>query len=146
MREVEKHTLLVLNTWKEKCIFSAQDEAKKVFKNIEFFVCFKFELKEKRQKGFDFVLLLQFTFNLMAKNIMSMDPGQPETEQLKKEYVTFMKGVVSAPLNLPGTAYRKALQVMKGVGFFLMIIKLWVSDESDGFCSGFGFDSLDQQS
>lgn len=42
---------------------------------------------------------------------MSMDPGMPETEQLKKEYVTFMKGVVSAPLNLPGTAYRKALQV-----------------------------------
>ncbi|EOX91116.1 Cytochrome P450 - like 10 [Theobroma cacao] len=80
LREVEKHTLLVLSTWKEDCIFSAQDEAKK------------------------------FTFNLMAKNIMSMDPGHPETEQLKKEYVTFMKGVVSAPLNLPGTAYRKALQ------------------------------------
>ncbi|PPD84197.1 hypothetical protein GOBAR_DD18877 [Gossypium barbadense] len=100
LREVEKHTLLVLNTWKEKCIFSAQDEAKK------------------------------FTFNLMAKNIMSMDPGHPETEQLKKEYVTFMKGVVSAPLNLPGTAYRKALQVMKGVGFFVMIIKLWHSNLS----------------
>ncbi|OMO56880.1 Cytochrome P450 [Corchorus capsularis] len=80
LREVEKHTLLVLSTWKENCIFSAQDEAKK------------------------------FTFNLMAKNIMSMDPGQPETEKLKQEYVTFMKGVVSAPLNLPGTAYRKALQ------------------------------------
>lgn len=47
----------------------------------------------------------------MAKNIMSMDPGHPETEQLKKEYVTFMQGVVSAPINLPGTAYRKALQV-----------------------------------
>ncbi|XVE87290.1 hypothetical protein DITRI_Ditri18aG0105300 [Diplodiscus trichospermus] len=80
LREVEKHTLLVLGTWKENCIFSAQDEAKK------------------------------FTFNLMAKNIMSLDPGHPETEQLKQEYVTFMKGVVSAPLNLPGTAYRKALQ------------------------------------
>ena len=47
----------------------------------------------------------------MAKHIMSMDPGEEETEQLKKEYVTFMKGVVSAPLNLPGTAYREALQV-----------------------------------
>ncbi|XVE82633.1 hypothetical protein DITRI_Ditri16bG0021900 [Diplodiscus trichospermus] len=62
LREVEKHTLLVLSSWKENCVFSAQDEAKK------------------------------FTFNLMAKNIMSMDPGHPETEQLKKEYVTFMKG------------------------------------------------------
>ncbi|KDP36687.1 hypothetical protein JCGZ_08846 [Jatropha curcas] len=80
LKEVEKQTLLVLNSWRENCAFSAQDEAKK------------------------------FTFNLMAKHIMSMDPGKPETEQLKKEYVTFMKGVVSAPINLPGTAYRKALQ------------------------------------
>lgn len=80
LREVEKHTLLVLNSWKENCTFSAQEEAKK------------------------------YTFNLMAKHIMSLDPGKPETEQLKKEYITFMKGVVSAPLNLPGTAYRKALQ------------------------------------
>lgn len=78
--EVEKHTLLVLGSWKQNSVICAQDEAKK------------------------------FTFNLMAKHIMSLDPGKPETEQLKKEYITFMKGVVSAPLNFPGTAYRKALQ------------------------------------
>lgn len=48
----------------------------------------------------------------MAKQIMSLDPWNLETEQLKKEYVCFMKGVVSAPLNLPGTAYRKALKVI----------------------------------
>lgn len=49
----------------------------------------------------------------MAKHIMSLEPGKHETELLKKEYVTFMKGVVSPPLNLPGSAYRKALQVIK---------------------------------
>ncbi|XP_048128491.1 cytochrome P450 90B1 isoform X2 [Rhodamnia argentea] len=80
LREVEQSTLLVLSSWKESCTFSAQDESKK------------------------------FTFNLMAKHIMSLDPGEAETEQLKKEYVTFMKGVVSPPLNFPGTAYRKALR------------------------------------
>ncbi|KAJ1420732.1 Cytochrome P450 [Sesbania bispinosa] len=80
LKEMEKQILLVLNSWKENCTFSALDEAKK------------------------------FTFNLMAKHIMSLDPGNLETEQLKKEYVYFMKGVVSAPLNLPGTAYRKALK------------------------------------
>lgn len=48
----------------------------------------------------------------MAKQIMSLDPWNLETEELKKEYVSFMKGVVSAPLNLPGTAYRKALKVI----------------------------------
>lgn len=56
--------------------------------------------------------LLQFTFNLMAKHIMSLDPGKLETEMLKKEYLTFMKGVVSPPLNLPGTPYRRALKVI----------------------------------
>ncbi|XP_061342379.1 cholesterol 22-monohydroxylase CYP90B51 isoform X4 [Gastrolobium bilobum] len=80
LKEVEKHTLLVLSSWKDNSTFSAQDEAKK------------------------------FTFNLMAKHIMSLDPGNMETEELKKEYITFMKGVVSAPLNFPGTAYWKALK------------------------------------
>ncbi|XP_028116156.1 probable protein phosphatase 2C 64 [Camellia sinensis] len=46
----------------------------------------------------------------MTKHIMSLDPGKQETEELKKEYITFMKGVVSPPLNLPGTPYRKALK------------------------------------
>ncbi|EEF40874.1 cytochrome P450 90B1 [Ricinus communis] len=89
LREVEKHTLLVLDSWSDNSTFSAQHEAKK------------------------------FTFNLMAKHIMSMDPGKPETEQLKKEYVTFMKGVVSAPLNFPGTAYRKALQSRSSILKFI---------------------------
>ncbi|XP_076930455.1 cholesterol 22-monohydroxylase CYP90B51-like [Bidens hawaiensis] len=80
VKEVEKSILWVLDSWQENSPFSAQDEAKK------------------------------FTFNLMAKHIMSLEAGEPETEQLKKEYVTFMKGVVSAPLNFPGTAYRKALK------------------------------------
>lgn len=30
LKEVEKHSLLVLGSWKENCTFSAQDEAKKV--------------------------------------------------------------------------------------------------------------------
>lgn len=81
LREVERNTLLVLASWNHNSTFSAQDEAKK------------------------------FTFNLMAKHIMSLDPGEVETEKLKKEYVTFMKGVVSPPLNFPGTAYWKALRV-----------------------------------
>ncbi|EAZ26139.1 hypothetical protein OsJ_10004 [Oryza sativa Japonica Group] len=78
--EVERHTLLVLRAWPPSSTFSAQHQAKK------------------------------FTFNLMAKNIMSMDPGEEETERLRREYITFMKGVVSAPLNLPGTPYWKALK------------------------------------
>ncbi|KAJ4766808.1 Cytochrome P450 90B1 [Rhynchospora pubera] len=78
--EVERQTKLVLRSWPVESSFSAQEEAKK------------------------------FTFNLMAKNIMSMDQEEAETEKLRLEYITFMKGVVSAPLNFPGTSYRKALK------------------------------------
>ncbi|KAG9440975.1 hypothetical protein H6P81_021140 [Aristolochia fimbriata] len=87
--EVEKHTLLVLSSWNNNSLVYAQEEAKK------------------------------FTFNFMAKHIMSMDPGRPETEKLKKEYITFMKGVVSPPFNLPGTAYRKALQSRSSILKFI---------------------------
>lgn len=54
----------------------------------------------------------------MAEHIMSLQPGKIETENLKKEYVTFMKGVVSAPLNFPGTAYWRALKVLIIMMFF----------------------------
>ncbi|CAH9087027.1 unnamed protein product [Cuscuta epithymum] len=80
LKEVEKHTLFVLGSWNPGSVICAQDEAKK------------------------------YTFNFMAEHIMSLEPGKLETEKLKKEYITFMKGVVSAPLNFPGTAYRRALQ------------------------------------
>ncbi|MED6151746.1 hypothetical protein PIB30_085389 [Stylosanthes scabra] len=80
LKDVEKHSLIVLNSWKHNSTFSAQDEAKR------------------------------FTFNFMAKHILSLDPGNVETEHIKDMYANFMKGVVSVPLNLPGTAYRKALK------------------------------------
>ncbi|KAK4262179.1 hypothetical protein QN277_027764 [Acacia crassicarpa] len=80
LKDVEKHALLVLNSWKQNVKFSAHQEAKK------------------------------FTLNLMVKNILSLEPDHPEAEVLKKAYAAFMKVLVSAPLNCPGSAYRKALQ------------------------------------
>ncbi|KAL1569461.1 cytochrome P450 90B1-like isoform X2 [Salvia divinorum] len=55
LRQVECHTALVLSSWAHGTIVCAQDEAKK------------------------------FTFNLMAEQIMSLEPGEAETERLKKE-------------------------------------------------------------
>lgn len=80
LQDIETHALLTLNSWKESQAFSAQAEAKK------------------------------YTFNLMAKQLMSCNPEDPETEYLMKEYFSFMKGVVSAPINFPGTTYWKALK------------------------------------
>ncbi|KAG6471622.1 hypothetical protein ZIOFF_069066 [Zingiber officinale] len=78
--EVERHSLLVLRSWIHGSTFSALEEAKK------------------------------FTFNMMAKNMLSMDPYEAKTDKLRLEYITFMKGVISAPLKIPGTPYWKALK------------------------------------
>ncbi|KAH9297115.1 hypothetical protein KI387_028797, partial [Taxus chinensis] len=88
--DIEMQTLLTLKSWeKMKQPLSVQSETKK------------------------------FTFNLMAKQILSFNSGEPETDDLMKEYFTFMKGVISAPINFPGTSYRRALKsrskILEGV-------------------------------
>ncbi|GLJ30335.1 hypothetical protein SUGI_0600120 [Cryptomeria japonica] len=80
LQEIHSHALYTLKSWRDKQLVSAQAEAKK------------------------------YTFNLMARQIMSCNPWEPQTEYLMREYFSFMKGVVSAPLNLPGTTYRRALK------------------------------------
>lgn len=80
LEDIEDHVLLTLRSWEENRVLLAQQEAKK------------------------------FTFNLMAKQIVSFNPGEPETMELMSDYYTFMKGVIAAPVNIPGTAYHKAIQ------------------------------------
>lgn len=46
LKEVEKHTLLVLSSWKEKSTFPAQDEAKKVITFLFLFLIFFFIIGE----------------------------------------------------------------------------------------------------
>ncbi|KAH9300968.1 hypothetical protein KI387_012551, partial [Taxus chinensis] len=80
LQDIDLHALSTVKSWKENHVFSAQAEAKK------------------------------YTFNVMAKQIMNCSPWEPQTEYLMKEYFSFMKGVVSAPINIPGTIYWKALK------------------------------------
>uniref|UniRef100_A0AAU8JNS4 Cholesterol 16beta,22S-hydroxylase n=1 Tax=Ornithogalum saundersiae TaxID=484171 RepID=A0AAU8JNS4_9ASPA len=78
--DVESSVTQTLDSWKENSPFPAQEEVCKV------------------------------AFNLMVKNIMSMNPGEPETEKVRRAYAKFMKGVLAIPLNLPWSSFRKALQ------------------------------------
>ncbi|GLJ05903.1 hypothetical protein SUGI_0027860 [Cryptomeria japonica] len=80
LEEINSNALYILKSWKENRPISAQAESKK------------------------------YTFNLMASQIMSCNPWEPQTEYLMREYFSFMKGVVSLPLNLPRTHYRRALK------------------------------------
>ncbi|KAK1303750.1 Cytochrome P450 87A3 [Acorus calamus] len=49
-------------------------------------------------------------FDLTAKKLISYDPNE-SSEDLRLNFVAFMQGLISFPVNIPGTAYNKCLQV-----------------------------------
>ncbi|XP_021749363.1 cytochrome P450 87A3-like [Chenopodium quinoa] len=51
-------------------------------------------------------------FNLTAKKLISHD-AESSSENLRKNFDDFIKGLISFPLNIPGTAYHKCLQGRK---------------------------------
>lgn len=48
-------------------------------------------------------------FNLTAKKLISHD-AENSSENLRENFVAFIKGLISFPLDIPGTAYHKCLQ------------------------------------
>ncbi|KAK2664651.1 hypothetical protein Ddye_003225 [Dipteronia dyeriana] len=51
-------------------------------------------------------------FDLTAKKLISYDQ-ENSSENLRESFVAFIQGLISFPLNLPGTAYHKCLQGRK---------------------------------
>ncbi|XP_075518000.1 cytochrome P450 87A3-like isoform X1 [Primulina tabacum] len=51
----------------------------------------------------------QMIFDLTAKKLISYESSK-SSENLRENFVAFMQGLISFPLNIPGTAYNKCLQ------------------------------------
>ncbi|CAL0314503.1 unnamed protein product [Lupinus luteus] len=51
-------------------------------------------------------------FDLTAKKLISYDSNKP-SENLRENFVAFIQGLISFPLDVPGTAYHKCLQGRK---------------------------------
>ncbi|XP_059661721.1 cytochrome P450 87A3 [Cornus florida] len=51
-------------------------------------------------------------FDLTAKKLISYD-SEKSSENLRKNFVAFIQGLISFPLNIPGTAYHKCLKGRK---------------------------------
>lgn len=49
-------------------------------------------------------------FDLTSKKLISYDQGNSE-ENLRQNFIAFIQGLISFPLDIPGTAYHKCLQV-----------------------------------
>ncbi|KAI3990402.1 hypothetical protein MKX01_021337 [Papaver californicum] len=80
LNDIERTAIQILNTWKGK---------------QQVFFC-----AEARK----------FTFNVIVKQILGLTPDDPQTSMILEDFLTFMKGLISFPLYIPGTPYARAVQ------------------------------------
>lgn len=52
----------------------------------------------------------QIAFQVLVKALISLDPGK-EMQFLKRQFQEFVSGLMSLPINLPGTQLYRSLQV-----------------------------------
>ena len=56
------------------------------------------------------LISLQMIFDLTAKKLISYEPSK-SSENLRKNFVAFIRGLISFPVDIPGTAYHECMQV-----------------------------------
>ncbi|KAF5739586.1 Cytochrome P450 724B1 [Tripterygium wilfordii] len=61
----------------------------------------------------------KFTFNLIVKHLLSIEPEDPMSLSMLQDFETYMHGFVSFPLNIAGTAYAKAVKARARLSSFL---------------------------
>ncbi|CAI9089003.1 OLC1v1023488C1 [Oldenlandia corymbosa var. corymbosa] len=52
----------------------------------------------------------KFAFNVIVKQVLGLKADEPRTAEILQDFLLFMKGLISLPLYIPGTAYAKAVQ------------------------------------
>ncbi|KVH93160.1 cytochrome P450 [Cynara cardunculus var. scolymus] len=77
---IEKTTLQILDSWKDKQQVIFCQEARK------------------------------FTFNVIVKQVLGLTPEEPQTARILEDFRTFMRGLISFPLYIPGTPYANAVK------------------------------------
>ncbi|KAF8703406.1 hypothetical protein HU200_032209 [Digitaria exilis] len=57
----------------------------------------------------------QFAFSVIVKQVLGLSPEEPVTARILEDFLAFMKGLISFPLYIPGTAYAKAVQARERI-------------------------------
>ncbi|PSS05883.1 Cytochrome P450 724B1 like [Actinidia chinensis var. chinensis] len=57
----------------------------------------------------------KFTFNVIVKQVLGLTPDEPQTAEILQDFLTFMKGLISLPLYIPGTPYARAVQARRRI-------------------------------
>lgn len=57
----------------------------------------------------------KFTFNVIVKQVLGLTPDEPQTVKILEDFLTFMRGLISLPLYIPGTPYARAVQARRRI-------------------------------
>lgn len=52
----------------------------------------------------------KFTFSVIVKQVLALTPEEPQTLRILEDFLTFMKGLISFPVYIPGLPYARAVQ------------------------------------
>ncbi|KAL9347479.1 hypothetical protein Peur_058845 [Populus x canadensis] len=80
LSDIERTAIQILSSWKDKQQVVFCEEARK------------------------------FSFNVIVKQVLGLTSEEPETREILDDFLTFMRGLVSIPLYIPGTPYARAVQ------------------------------------
>lgn len=59
-----------------------------------------------------YLFLLQYTFNVIVKQVLGLRADEPQTKEILQDFLTFMRGLISLPIYIPGTPYARAVKVV----------------------------------
>nr|CAD1836112.1 unnamed protein product [Ananas comosus var. bracteatus] len=97
VRGVERQAAALVASWKGRDVVYGADEARK------------------------------FSFYVISKKVMGMNPNSPKTDELFNAFMDLTKGFSSIPINLPGTTFYKAL---KGRAYFRRTVEQKMKEKS----------------
>ncbi|KAK2647736.1 hypothetical protein Ddye_015225 [Dipteronia dyeriana] len=80
LHDIERTAIQILDSWKDKPQVIFCEEARK------------------------------FTFNVIVKQVLGLTPEDTVTTKILEDFLTFMRGLISLPINIPGTPYARAVK------------------------------------
>ncbi|GAV84449.1 p450 domain-containing protein [Cephalotus follicularis] len=78
----------------------------------------------------------RFTLKVMVKHLLSIEPEEPLALKILQDFETYMRGFVSLPIYIPGTAYANAVKARASLSSTVREIIKGKEKQDDGFTRG----------
>ncbi|KAH0464995.1 hypothetical protein IEQ34_005098 [Dendrobium chrysotoxum] len=64
----------------------------------------------------------KFAFSVIVKQVLGLSMKEAESAKILEDFLTFMKGLISFPLYIPGTSYARAVQARARISLTVQVI------------------------